>query len=1105
VCYFKVKRINAPVTYLTDDFVNGDTIIYADTSIMPVDFVGLVGGELYRLKKINRYSFEVVYPVSATAPYSLVANAMDYFTDNPHTWLTGCPISVYSYSPAFEPYTSSVSSTMNLQTIAYNENFGKIYKFKQKMYDYIPSIYKETDTYSYLSSFWDSVTQFYQGVYKDGDLLALINYLDCPVDWLPYLLRNLGWHTLTQNSEIWRWQIRYLFPLLRSKGRVSSLKSTLKLLEVDFNYKEKWRDEGGSLVSCEPEPDTNTNADYEITLTDALKLIRDSNRPYDTAIINDSIDVDTNLYLLKDSKGKLFELTSSVSSTGGTTSVTFDTAEILSEPSTKIIKFSPLVFDDIIFTFDYNDYKIYGKNLLLTYPWSDDLLISQSMPLIGTFIKEGDIISTNLTNLVLNNNFYIPVKPTETINVVTALTGSGVLSGSYKYGYKVRYKTGFYSELIQSETVSSSAVHASIITIPSSGSDWEEVVYFRTAQNEEVFTEDTFYYLTTTPHTVLSITDTASGNSSISAASYSTYMPYFSLLKSDLLSQTHNILDIRYDDNGFKLYLAPQLDNDVWGDSLWEGSTASIANTKYTITKSHKSSFIDTSLTGGITQYNALNFSISTSAGTYSATAENGLYKLVTTNNSYPVSIDAYINGSNQSVDFTLPSSAGEIVTISGFITGLATGTIAYAQLIDKDSTTKLNMFRKVDTTTSTGTFYFDVEKDAQYRLQIYTHPSSSVFYNFVDSIWGHQPMTITVNNDIALSITASRMTAAATANFVTVLSGTSTALSGVDIIITPGAMNTLGTSKVDSNGSATYYLAPGEYTVKATKPGYYFTYNNSSLPITLTIPMSSTPSSATYVISGIVDTSTHIISGKVIQNNSIVDDAVVYEAYVVEASGTPNVISHSTKINFENIYNGKISFNSNNHPVYVCDIKDYWGSNKWKNGILVETVSGLYATINNSSGNMVKTELGLPTTTFSGSIYLKVPTEGDCYFVNAETPTTRKWYCKMKGLTRIPTNIYEPREIIGKTRLLTSSSGDMLEIISVDQNISKEIFVYVNDLDLFESGSFNGYNKEHTSMKITIPLSSYVVSGKNVIKVLLKATYDDSYQIFQHTYVKTY
>jgi hypothetical protein len=1266
ICYFKVEGDFVPVTYLTDDFVNGDTIIYTDTSNMPVDFVALIGAEIYRVQKISRYSLEVIYPTYVTPPYDFLNNSMTYFSsasvsihehtqntaeatwtidfaynqyfgltitdfygkelsatytivDNTttfdvvftspqsgvlnvltnHTWKTGCPVSVYAYSPAYEPFTTSGETEMPLQTISYNDDFGKYYKFKKQMFRYIPSIYKETDNYQHLNGFWDSVTTFYQGVYTDGDLLALIDYLECPDGWLPYLLRNLGWSTLTQNSEIWRWQARYLFPLLKLKGRVSSLKSTLRLLEVDFDYKEKWRSETSELIECLPEPDSNVNANYEVSLTTPVTLTLDDTTPYNKATIDQPLDIDIINYYLQDSRKQLIDLTSATPS-GTETILTYNTAETIDGTAT-IATFRPFYFDDIVLELDYNDYKIYGKNLALTYPWAKDVFIAPNMPMIGVFTKYGDVLDTTISNLTLDSNFYVPIKPTATLQVTTA-TGGNIVAGSYRFGYMVMYASGGISELIQSATITAASNFSATLTV-TANADWDKVMFFRTPNNSGA----EFYRIMSTGTTVvpmipknetmvITATCNAAGDSSTvtevdfktgilgvhstAASSYdTTYIPYFQLSQSDRLSPTHRILDYKPCDGKTVLFVAPEIDNDAWGDSLWEGSSATISSVDYTVTKSYKSSYYDTSQATGITTYEANNFSLTSRNGTYTITAENGLYKLVTDVSAYPVSMDVYVNGANTTYSFTAPSSASNIVTLSGVVNGLGIGKNAYVHIISKTNdsgTVDFNRYVKIDTTTATGNFSIDVEDANVYTLQCFVYPTQTNYYSFIiDGTPQPAPITVNTNTDKGVTITANVLTSAAS-GVISVVDASANPIENVDLVSELSHYNTddvVGVFRTNTSGLANFTLNPGAYTFKAVKNGYKFTYPATTssyvitttgtmeatagdtytigttaatgtltttlsgtvafftvvgipsvsgnlirisgtgtatagydtispspttiTPLALTKTITSIGTTQTFVITATVDTSSYIVTGEILKDSVVLSSANMYNGSVIEISGSYIDVEPNTTIEFNNVYDGVLSFRSNQSAVYYCDIEDYWGMNKWKNGYFVDT-SDSYTMIKNSYLNMVNLQKNYGTTSFSGSIYLKVPAEGDCLFVDKDGFYNRKWYGKLGGLTRIPVTINEPKQCLGVFSIL----GEVLYVNSIEQGIFKNISVFVNDVDLFASGTFGSLSKLHTSMSTTIDLISYLIAGENIIKVVLFPKYQGEYQVMQQVFV---
>jgi hypothetical protein len=268
IVYVTVDRYKVPVTSLSEQLNEGDSSVdVSSTDGMPYEFIALIGSELFRLQKYDRKSFTVIYPVNSVpiTPYEFVTPPdPNYY--NPDTsfggraWKAGTPLSVYSYAPAFPPYTYG-AATRAIATLTflppssawYDINYGEEDKLIRRVYNVIPPVYWDYDTDGSLRKFIDSLAPLIRCFDQDFNLLNDVDYAKAKEAWLPYLIRNMGWEALTEDTDLWRWQARYSYQLFRRKGRIEPLDNIFRLLNVDFQYTEWWRNSIGDLQAYDPE------------------------------------------------------------------------------------------------------------------------------------------------------------------------------------------------------------------------------------------------------------------------------------------------------------------------------------------------------------------------------------------------------------------------------------------------------------------------------------------------------------------------------------------------------------------------------------------------------------------------------------------------------------------------------------------------------------------------------------------------------------------------------------------------------------------------------------------------------------------------------------
>jgi hypothetical protein len=286
--YVRVLRWDIPTVSTTAAVNYNDTVVFVNsTDRLPKSFVGLLGSEVARFDIIDRERLRMVYPnydagdsvplpdwtsyvaldpTLYTAVHTTLPDGTPVFR---RTWAAGTPLFVLSYGPGFSPFTNPSPLTtpvLNNSNAFFSRALGIADKFSRRLYAYVPQVYWDFDSSQTLKKYMDSIAPFFRYLEEDLDLQADMDYAKAKAAWLPYMLRNLGWETKTDNPDFWRWQVRYAFTLFKRKGIVRDLRSLLKLLYFSFEYYEKWRNENGDLIDYAPEYiDYNalTNSDWQ--------------------------------------------------------------------------------------------------------------------------------------------------------------------------------------------------------------------------------------------------------------------------------------------------------------------------------------------------------------------------------------------------------------------------------------------------------------------------------------------------------------------------------------------------------------------------------------------------------------------------------------------------------------------------------------------------------------------------------------------------------------------------------------------------------------------------------------------------------------------------
>lgn len=370
VVYANLSRYKILSTTLSKPFTEGDEFIWAATDNFPFDFVAKIGSaELLRLQKSSRQKFKVLYPDKGilTRPYEFVGTPETrFFKDSNGTriWNAGASLSIYSYAPAFIPFTygnalkaNATLNIMNRSTADYDFRYGADDKFIRQIYNYIPSLYWEADTDGSLRGLIDSIVPILRCTENDINLLNDLNYVKAKTDWVPYMIRNLGWKESGNHPDLWRWQMRYAYSMFKRKGLIAPLTNFFKMLDVDFSYFEKWRNDVGDLVQVEPEtyninePLNNVNDllyfNYEVKgnnfiLNNDYSSVTDAKKEFIPDQFVNTKDP-TNPYIFMDRLGNKFVISSNTSNT-----IIFDPSEILEPPTTKLAIFKKAFFQKTV-------------------------------------------------------------------------------------------------------------------------------------------------------------------------------------------------------------------------------------------------------------------------------------------------------------------------------------------------------------------------------------------------------------------------------------------------------------------------------------------------------------------------------------------------------------------------------------------------------------------------------------------------------------------------------------------------------------------------------------------------------------------------------------
>lgn len=410
IAYLDIKRTNIPQTVLMDRIKiagvsssnNDPTIISVEsTDGFPSEFLALVGYDVLRVIKRDRESFWIANEGVGWSGSSKYIETVPAIPINKylirlgvaHTWEVGTPLYLHSYNPGFNPYTYGGYQTrsdyeaakpqttpaynpsgdwMVRKTAFYNKDFGQLSKMRGKLTGNIPDIYWRTDAPAdtgailsqdgsgrqeivqsgdlTLTRLMTTFLKMYSDVYQDTDLLADVDYNRAKAAWLPYLLRNYGWEVKTKFTDLWRWQARHGFALFREKGVVKGLRGLLKLLNVDWSYSEKWRNEFGDVELREPEFVNllDTNFPYIRPTTSGFSTVS-TVRPHDGLVDTaknwdeDYLLTLSNETLLKDSKDRDFAIVKNDAQ-----SLVLDNAEVLENGDIpkKVIKFKQAIWGD---------------------------------------------------------------------------------------------------------------------------------------------------------------------------------------------------------------------------------------------------------------------------------------------------------------------------------------------------------------------------------------------------------------------------------------------------------------------------------------------------------------------------------------------------------------------------------------------------------------------------------------------------------------------------------------------------------------------------------------------------------------------------------------